>query len=63
MTQHWKAYIKVTRPDQSIWQYETTVSAITEYEAVSQFKRRYGDHCIIGWIKQTRLSGLASIGL
>lgn len=62
MLKHWKAYIKVARADGAVWQYEATVAAVTEYEAINRFKDQYGQNCIIGWIKPTRLSGLQSVG-
>lgn len=58
---HWKAYIKVPRADNYTWQYEATVAAKTEFEAVNKFRERYGQSCIIGWIKETKLHGLQSI--
>jgi hypothetical protein len=59
---HWKAYIKVVVPDNLVRQFETTVAADTEYEAVNKFKEKYGQNCIIGWIQETKLYGLQSAG-
>lgn len=59
---HWKAYIKVTAADNSIKQYVATVAAQTEYDAVNKFRQQHGLNCIIGWIKETKLNGLQSIG-
>lgn len=59
---HWKAYIKVLKADNYTWQYEATVAANSEYEAVNQFRRKYGNNCIIGWIKEVKLYGLQSVG-
>ena len=58
---HWKAYIKVPKADNLTWQFEATVPAITEYEAVQAFRQRYGQNCIIGWIRETKLYGLQSV--
>lgn len=59
---YWKAYVKVTQADNYTRQHVATVAARTEYEAVNQFRQRYGSNCIIGWIKETKLYGLQSIG-
>lgn len=59
---HWKAYIKVTKPNNQLYQYEATVAAETEYDAVNKFKQQHGQNCIIGWIKETKLYGLQSVG-
>jgi hypothetical protein len=58
---HWKAYIKVLRADKYAWQYEATVAASSEYEAIDLFRKKYGQNCIIGWIKETKLYGLQSV--
>lgn len=58
---HWKAYVKFYRPDHVLAQYEAVVEAQTEYDAVNKFKEKYGQDCIIGWIKETKLYGLQSI--
>lgn len=59
---HWKAYVKITVPDNLVRQFEATVAADTEYEAVNKFKEKYGQDCIIGWIRETKLYGLQSVG-
>jgi len=58
---HWKAYIKQPQSDGTVRQYITTVAALNEFEAVTAFKTQYGQNCIIGWIKETKLYGLQSI--
>lgn len=59
---HWKAYIKIVTSKDSCRQYEAVVAATTEYEAVDKFKKKYGQDCIIGWVKETKLYGLQSVG-
>lgn len=58
---HWKAYIKIVHDGDYTQQREAVVAAYTEYEAVNKFRARYGQNCIIGWIKETKLYGLQSI--
>lgn len=59
---HWKAYIKIVVPDNVLKQFETTVEADNEFEAVNKFEEKYGKNCIIGWVKETKPYGLQSIG-
>lgn len=58
---HWKAYIKFYQPNGLLVQREQTVAAQTQYDAVNEFQRRYGNDCIIGWIKETKLYGFPSV--
>ena len=57
---HWKAYIKITQNGQ-IRQFEQVVEAANQFEAVNQFRLQYGQDCIIGWIRETKLYGLQSV--
>lgn len=59
---HWKAYIKVTEPTGELKQYIDTLAARTQFEAVNRFRQNYGPNSIIGWIKETKLYGLQSVG-
>lgn len=59
---HWKAYIKIVESNTRVKQFEAVVAAPTEYEAVNEFKSKYGNNCMIGWIKETKLNGLQSVG-
>jgi hypothetical protein len=59
---HWKAYIKVIESNTQSRQYVATVAAQTEYDAANKLREQHGQNCIIGWIKETRLNGLQSIG-
>ena len=58
---HWKAYIKQPQKDGTVKQYIATVQGPTEFDAVNAFKSQYGQNCIIGWIRETKLYGLQSI--
>lgn len=57
---HWKAYIKITTQGQ-VRQFEQIVEAANQLEAVNQFKLQFGQDCIIGWIRETKLYGLQSV--
>ena len=59
---HWKAYIKYTDADGNVKQYVATTAAQNQFEAVNNFKAQYGDSCLIGWIRETKLYGLQSAG-
>ena len=59
---HWKAYIKYTDDIGVLKQYVVTVAAENQFEAVNKFKQKYGSECLIGWIEETKLYGLQSIG-
>jgi hypothetical protein len=59
---HWKAYIKYTDSIGVLKQYVATVAAQNQYEAINLFKEKYGSNCLIGWIQETKLYGLQSIG-
>jgi len=59
---HWKAYIKYTDAIGVVKQYVATVAAENQFEAINQFKEKYGSECLIGWIKETKLYGLQSAG-
>ena len=59
---HWKAYIKYTDNIGVVKQYVATVAAQNQFEAIDKFKQKYGSECLIGWIEETKLYGLQSIG-
>lgn len=59
---HWKAYIKIVKSPTASLQYEAVVAAQDEYQAIAEFKKKYGQDCIIGWVKETKLYGLQSVG-
>ena len=59
---HWKAYIKYTDSIGVLKQYVATVAAQNQFEAIDKFKQKYGSECLIGWIEETKLYGLQSIG-
>ena len=59
---HWKAYIKYTDNIGVVKQYVATVAAQNQFEAIDKFKQKYGSECLIGWIQETKLYGLQSIG-
>ena len=59
---HWKAYIKYTDSIGVVKQYVATVAAENQFEAINKFKLKYGSECLIGWIEETKLYGLQSIG-
>ena len=59
---HWKAYIKYTDNIGVVKQYVATVSAPNQLAAVDKFKQKYGYECLIGWIEETKLYGLQSVG-
>ena len=59
---HWKAYVKYTDKIGVLKQYVATVAADTQFEAINLFKEKYGSDCLIGWIEETKLYGLQSIG-
>lgn len=58
---HWKA--PVTYVENSVTKtYVATVAAENQFEAVNEFRRKFGPDCMIGWIEETKLYGLQSIG-
>jgi len=58
---HWKA--PVTYVKNSVTKnYVATVAADNQFEAINKFKDKYGSDCLIGWIEETKLYGLQSIG-
>ena len=59
---HWKAYVKYTDNIGVVKQYVATVAAQNQFEAIDKFKQKYGSECLIGWIEETKLYGLQSIG-
>jgi hypothetical protein len=59
---HWKAYVKYTDDIGVVKQYVATVAAQNQFEAINLFKEKYGADCMIGWIEETKLYGLQSIG-
>ena len=59
---HWKAYIKYNDSVGLVKQHVATVAAENQFEAVNKFKEKYGANCLIGWIEETKLYGLQSIG-
>ena len=59
---HWKAYVKYTDSIGVVKQYVATVAAENQFEAINKFKLKYGSECLIGWIEETKLYGLQSIG-
>jgi hypothetical protein len=59
---HWKAYVKYTDNIGVLKQYVATVAAQNQYEAINLFKEKYGSDCLVGWIQETKLYGLQSIG-
>ena len=59
---HWKAYIRFTNDIGISKHFITTVAAPNQFEAVNKFKLKYGLDCLIGWIEETKLYGLQSIG-
>ena len=59
---HWKAYVKYTDNIGVLKQYVATVAAQNQFEAIDKFKQKYGSECLIGWIQETKLYGLQSIG-
>jgi len=59
---HWKAYIKYTDSIGVVKQFVATVAAENQFEAINRFKDKYGSDCLIGWIEETKLYGLQSIG-
>jgi|688.fasta_scaffold1273939_2 hypothetical protein len=58
----WEAYIKIPQLDDSTRQFEARIDAENEYQARNAFQSRYGQQCIIGWIKETKNYGLQSAG-
>ena len=59
---HWKAYVSYTDDIGVLKQYVATVAAQNQFEAINKFKQKYGPDCLIGWIQETKLYGLQSIG-
>ena len=59
---HWKAYVSYTDNIGVLKQYVATVAAQNQFEAIDKFKQKYGSECLIGWIEETKLYGLQSIG-
>ena len=59
---HWKAYIKTTTSNGVTKQYIATVAAVNQYIAVNEFKKQYGPDSIIGWVQETSLYVLQSVG-
>ena len=59
---HWKAYVKYIDNIGVLKQYVATVAAQNQHEAINLFKEKYGSDCLIGWIEETKLYGLQSIG-
>ena len=59
---HWKAYVSYTDDIGVVKQYVATVAAQNQFEAINKFKQKYGPDCLIGWIQETKLYGLQSIG-
>jgi hypothetical protein len=58
---HWKAYIKQQKPNGTVAQYIDTIVAPNQFEAENAFKKKHGNNCILGWIKETKLYGIQSI--
>ena len=59
---HWKAYVSYTDDIGVLKQYVATVAAQNQFQAINKFKQKYGPDCLIGWIQETKLYGLQSIG-
>ena len=59
---HWNAYVKYTDSIGVVKQYVATVAAENQFAAINKFKDKYGSDCLIGWIEETKLYGLQSIG-
>jgi hypothetical protein len=59
---HWKSPITFVDNKGMTKHYVATVAAPNQFEAINRFKEKYGSECLIGWIEETKLYGLQSIG-